>query len=105
MTSPALRARMPADAERAAAVAIATLPGATLWYEGQFEGLAKHGHRCSCRAVRAEPPDIGLANWYRRRLDAVAAHRVRAGAWRLLEAGGWPDNQSLPQSARLVLVR
>jgi hypothetical protein len=24
----------------------------------------------------------------------VAGHRVRAGAWRLLEVGGWPDNQS-----------
>jgi hypothetical protein len=25
---------------------------------------------------------------------AVAGHRVRAGQWRLLEATGWPDNQS-----------
>jgi hypothetical protein len=24
----------------------------------------------------------------------VAARRVRAGRWRLLEASGWPDNQS-----------
>ncbi len=35
---PRIAARLPADAERAAAVAVATLPGATLWHEGQFEG-------------------------------------------------------------------
>jgi hypothetical protein len=27
-------------------------------------------------------------------LEVVAGHRVRAGEWRLLEASGWPDNQS-----------
>ncbi len=90
---PRIAARMPADAERAAAVAIATLPGATLWYEGQFEGRRVRPPLFLSRRP-GEPPDIGLANWYRRLLDAVAAHRVRAGAWRLLKAGGWPDNQS-----------
>ncbi len=38
---PRIAASIPADAGRAAAVAIATLPGATLWHEGQFEGLAR----------------------------------------------------------------
>jgi len=37
---------LPDDAERAAAVAIATLPGATLWHEGQFEGRRVR-RRCS----------------------------------------------------------
>ena len=37
---PRIASRLPAVAERAAAVAIATLPGATMWHEGQFEGLA-----------------------------------------------------------------
>jgi len=41
-----------------------------------------------------EPPDLDLANWYRGLLAAVADHQVRAGQWRLLEATGWPDNQS-----------
>ena len=90
---PRIAARMPRDAERAAAVAIATLPGATLWHEGQFEG----------RRVRPpvflaprpdEPPDLDLADWYRRLLAAVVDTKVRAGAWRLLDAIGWPDNQS-----------
>jgi len=35
---PRIASCLPADAERAAAVAVATLPGATLWHEGQFEG-------------------------------------------------------------------
>ena len=35
---PRVASRMDPAAERAAAVSIATLPGATLWYEGQFEG-------------------------------------------------------------------
>ena len=90
---PRIAARMPAGAERAAAVIIATLPGATLWYEGQFEGRRVRPPVFLSRRP-SEPPDIGLAGWYRRLLAAVAAHRVRAGAWRLLEAGGWPDNQS-----------
>lgn len=34
------------------------------------------------------------AVWYRRLLDSVEDHDVRTGAWRLLEARGWPDNQS-----------
>ena len=41
-----------------------------------------------------EVPDADLANWYHALLAAVAGHRVRAGAWRLLEPAGWPDNQS-----------
>ena len=35
---PRAAATLPVERERAAAVAIATLPGATLWHEGQFEG-------------------------------------------------------------------
>jgi glycosidase len=90
---PRVASRLAPDPERAAAVAVATLPGATLWYEGQFEG----------RQVRPpvflnrrpdEPPDKELADWYRGLLATVARHRVRQGAWRLLDVTGWPDNQS-----------
>ena len=35
---PRAAAELPPERERAAAVAVATLPGATLWHEGQFEG-------------------------------------------------------------------
>ncbi len=90
---PRIASRLGRDAERAAAVAVATLPGATLWHEGQFEG----------RQVRLpvflsrrpdERPDLDLANWYHGLLAAVAGYRVRTGTWRLLEVTGWPDNQS-----------
>ena len=90
---PRIAGKLPADLERAAAVTIATLPGATFWHEGQFEG----------RRVRVpvflsrrpdEPPDQELAAWYRDLLREVAEHEVRTGAWQLLPVTGWPDNQS-----------
>jgi hypothetical protein len=90
---PRIADKLPAVLERAAAVTIATLPGATFWHEGQFEG----------RRVRVpvfldrrpdEPPDQALAAWYHDLLDKVAGHGVRSGAWELLQAEGWPDNQS-----------
>jgi hypothetical protein len=90
---PRIADRLPADAERAAAVAVATLPGATMWHEGQFEGRRVRPPVFLARRPD-EPPDLELANWYHALLAAVAGHRVRAGAWRLLEADGWPDNQS-----------
>ena len=90
---PRVADRLPGDAGRAAAVAIATLPGATLWHEGRYEARG-YARRSSCRAGRPSHPDVGLAGWYRRLLAAVASHRVRAGAWQLLEVGGWPDNDS-----------
>jgi hypothetical protein len=90
---PRVADRLPAVLQRAAAVAIATLPGATLWHEGQFEG----------RRVRVpvflqrrpvEPPDTGLADWYRGLVRRISDQCVRTGSWRLLETTGWPDNQS-----------
>ncbi len=90
---PRIASRLPREASQAAAVAIGTLPGATLWHEGQFEG----------RRVRPpvflgrrpdERPDTELARWYWALLAALAGRQVRAGRWRLLEPSGWPDNQS-----------
>ena len=90
---PRVASRLTPDAERAAAVTIATLPGATLWYEGQFEGRRVRPPVFLSRRPD-EPSDADLAGWYRRLLAVTAGHRVRAGEWRLLEATGWPDNQS-----------
>jgi hypothetical protein len=90
---PRLAAELPGRAGQAAAVAIATLPGATLWHEGQFEGRRVHPPVFLSRRPD-ERPDTGLAAWYRRLLATVARHRVRAGAWELLEAGGWPGNDT-----------
>ena len=90
---PRVASRMDPAAERAAAVSIATLPGATLWYEGQFEGRRVRPPVFLARRP-GEPADTELAAWYERLLATVAGHGVRAGTWRLLEADGWPDNQS-----------
>ncbi|GAA0463268.1 alpha-amylase [Streptomyces olivaceiscleroticus] len=77
--------------ERAAAVMIATLPGATLWHEGQFTGRRTHLPVFLTRRPE-EPPDTGLRAFHERLLSAVHGSGMRAGHWRLLECEGWPDN-------------
>ena len=63
---PRIAGKLPALLQRAAAVTIATLPGATLWHEGQFEGRRVHvpvfldGGPTS-RRTRSWPP--GTATW------------------------------------------
>ncbi|MBU2668302.1 alpha-amylase [Actinoplanes bogorensis] len=65
---------------RAAAVVIATLPGATMWHDGQFEG----------RRVKLpvflgrypdEPVDDDLKSFHMK----LAARKINAGEWELLE--------------------
>jgi hypothetical protein len=90
---PRIASTLPGDAGRAAAVAIATLPGAVLWHEGQFEGRRVHPPVFLSRRP-AEPSDTALAGWYRRLLATVAGRHIRSGTWQLLEAAGWADNDS-----------
>jgi hypothetical protein len=90
---PRIADRLPADLERAAAVAVATLPGATLWHEGQFEGRRVRVPVFLARRP-SEALDEKLAAWYRSLLEKVAGNAVRTGTWQLLDAVGWPDNQS-----------
>ena len=84
---------MTPEAERAAAIAIATLPGATMWHEGQFEGRRVRPPVFLARRPD-EPLDQALASWYRSLVSAVAASGMREGQWRQLDVTGWPDNQS-----------
>ncbi|HEY7102304.1 MAG TPA: alpha-amylase [Mycobacteriales bacterium] len=86
----------PVERERAAALVIATLPGATLWHEGQFDG----------RTVRlpvflgrrpAEPLSADLRRFHLDLVAAVAASGMRAGQWQALDCTGWPDNPSYRQ--------
>lgn len=88
---PRVADRMPEDAEQAAAVALATLPGATMWHEGQFEGRRVRPPVFVSRRPD-EPLRPQLADWYRHLLAAVAG--IRRGKWRLLDATGWLDNRS-----------
>ena len=90
---PRIAARLGVEAEMAAAVAIATLPGGTLWHEGQFEGRRVRPPVFLSRRPD-EQLDPHLAAWYRRLLTTVSTRDVKGGRWQLLETTGWPDNQS-----------
>ncbi|MFG1990916.1 alpha-amylase [Actinoplanes sp. NPDC048988] len=86
---PRAAATLPGGRGRAAAVAIATLPGTTLWHDGQFEGRRVHLPVFLGR-FPDEPADTGLREFYRKVAGAAAI--ARRGQWTLLEPGGWPDN-------------
>ncbi len=79
--------------ERAAAVAISSLPGARLFHEGQLEGRKVKlpvflGRR------PAEPADPAIQMFYTRLLLALGAPIFSDGDWKLCERSGWSDNSS-----------
>jgi Alpha amylase, catalytic domain len=91
---PRAAAELAPEQERALAVAIATLPGATLWHEGQFEGWRVRlpvflGRRPD------EPVDDDLVAFHLHLLDTAQA--LRHGGWALCEPTGWPDDRSCDQ--------
>jgi hypothetical protein len=78
-------------ATRAAAVVIATIPGVTLWHEGQAEG---HERRLPVLlGRRAEEPDDADSVRFHHALWEIAA-AIRRGTWSLVGTSGWPDNDS-----------
>ena len=79
--------------QRAAAVAIATLPGARLFHEGQFEGRKIRLPVFLCRRL-AEATDQRLQIFYHWLLEAINAPVFREGRWALSKCAGWPDNSS-----------
>jgi hypothetical protein len=80
---------LPGGRDRAAATAVATLPGAVLWHDGQFEG--RHVQLPVFLGRRPdEPVDDNLRQFYHRLIAAAAD--VRRGSWSLLDVTGWPDN-------------
>jgi hypothetical protein len=82
---------LPGGRDRAAAVTIATLPGAALWHEGQLDGRTVQLPVFLARRPD-EKPDGELRAFYGSVLRT--ARDVRRGAWRLLDTTGWPDNDS-----------
>ena len=81
------------EKERAAAVTIATIPGARLFHEGQFEGRKiRLPVFLGRRPVETTDPD--LQAFYHQLVKAVNTETLRGGEWRLCERSGWPDNQS-----------
>ncbi|MEU9265606.1 alpha-amylase family glycosyl hydrolase [Streptomyces sp. NPDC048251] len=88
---PRAAAALPGARGRAAVVAVATLPGATLWHEGQFEGRRVRPPVFLARRPR-EPVDEPLRAFHHRLLTAAAA--VRRGEWRPLVPTGRPDDDT-----------
>ncbi|GAA4019833.1 alpha-amylase [Streptomyces plumbiresistens] len=82
---------LPGARGQAAAIAVATLPGATLWHEGQFEGRRVRPPVFLSRRP-PEPADEPLRDFYGRLLGAAAA--VRRGEWRPLTPTALPDNDT-----------
>jgi len=79
--------------ERAAAIAMATLPGARLLHEGQFTGRKIRPSVFLGRRPQ-EPRDQGLESFYTKLLEAIDSPVFRDGRWSLCERTGWPDNSS-----------
>lgn len=79
--------------QRAAAVTIATTPGAKLFHEGQFEGR-KVRPPVFLRRRPDEPVNQELQQFYARLLHAVDHEIFREGEWSLCNRTGWPDNPS-----------
>jgi hypothetical protein len=87
---------LPPSRLRAAAVAIASLPGATLYYEGEFSGARIHIPVQLGRAPD-EPCDAELAHFYAGLRRCAHEMKSSDALWQLCEAQGWPDNQSADQ--------
>lgn len=83
----------PPDRHRAAAVILSTLPGAKLFFHGQFAGRRV---RLPVQLGREpeEADDPAVAESYARLLSAARRLPFEDGLWTLLECTGWPDNQS-----------
>ena len=75
----------------AAAVLIATVPGAILWHDGQLEGRQVHLPVFLGRRPH-EVVDEARAKAGRELLRKVHDSGLRVGQWSLLECLGWPDN-------------
>lgn len=80
--------------ERAAAVVMATVPGARLFHEGQFEGRAVRVPVFLARRPE-EQPDEGLLTFYRALLETAASGVVREGVWALATCRAKRDEGSV----------
>ncbi|MEO8594923.1 MAG: alpha-amylase family glycosyl hydrolase [Candidatus Solibacter sp.] len=79
--------------EMAAALLMATAPGARLFHEGQFEGR-KVKLPVFLDRRPAEGVDKELQSFYRTLLKVIEEPIFHDGEWTLCEQGGWPDDRS-----------
>ncbi|MFY9829371.1 MAG: alpha-amylase family glycosyl hydrolase [Rhodoplanes sp.] len=90
---PRAAAAFPGQKEYAAAVVVASAPGAKLIYDGQIEGRKVKLPVFLARRP-PEPPDDELAAFYRSLLNTIHADLFHVGEWHLCDRHGWPDNAS-----------
>jgi len=77
--------------QQAAAVAMATLPGARLFHEGQFEGRkVRPPVFLGRRPEEAAVPE--LQAFYKKLMQGFDSQMFREGQWTLCQRTGWPDN-------------
>ena len=81
------------EKERAVAVTMATLPGARLFHEGQFDGRKIRSPVFLGRRAQ-EPSNQESQSFYATLLQAIDNPVFRDGQWNLCERAGWPDNSS-----------
>jgi hypothetical protein len=79
--------------QQAAAVTIATLPGAKLFHQGQFEGY-RVKLPVFLRRGPVESVVPALQAFYRKLLNVIGRVAFREGEWKLCERTGWPGNSS-----------
>jgi hypothetical protein len=84
--------------ERCAAVTVATLPGARLFHEGQFEGRKIKVPVFLGRRPQ-EVTDQELQTFYMKLLKNIDRPLLRGGQWSLCSCTGWPDNPSFQNLA------
>jgi glycosidase len=81
------------EKERVAAVTMATLPGARLFHEGQFEGRKVRPPVFLGRRPQ-ETSNQELQSFYAALLQTIDNALFRDGQWTLCGRSGWPDNSS-----------
>jgi len=81
------------EKQKAAALAIATLPGARLFYEGQLDGRTVK-LPVFLRRRPWEFINTGLKEFYQKVLETVSGPTFHSNSWQLCECIGWPDNNS-----------
>jgi hypothetical protein len=79
--------------EEAAALTAATIPGARLFHEGQFEGRRVRP-AVFLRRRPEEHPNQDLRSFYETLLETIHHPLFHAGVWRLCHCTGWHDNPS-----------
>src|SRR5262252_1572535 len=90
---PRAASAFPGAKEEAAALTAATIPGARLFHEGQFEGRLVRP-AVFLRRRPDERADEARHRFYDTLLTAIDDPLFHDGEWRLCPCTGWPDNTS-----------